>query len=232
MFVAAAQYYDLIYSFKDYASECEFLRRRIAEEQPSARTLLDAACGTGEHAKYLVAHFEVDGFDLQPEFIEIARAKVPSGRFYLGDMSHFDLERTYDVIVCLFSSIGYLTRPEQVVSALACFRKHLQPDGVVLLEPWFEPNDWNSGKLHMISVDRPEVKICRIIQSGRRGNVSILNFHYLIATPQGVEHVTEVHELSMYTRDAMVGFFRQAGFTVRFDAEGVCGRGLYVARPQ
>jgi len=52
-FVASAELYDAIYSFKNYSGECDRLRSLINQFAPGARTILDVACGTGEHAKFL-----------------------------------------------------------------------------------------------------------------------------------------------------------------------------------
>lgn len=51
MFSKSAELYDQIYlEFKDYKAEAQRISELLAGEHPSARTLLDVACGTGEHA--------------------------------------------------------------------------------------------------------------------------------------------------------------------------------------
>jgi ubiquinone/menaquinone biosynthesis C-methylase UbiE len=49
MFNESSKYYDLIYGFKDYRRESAFLCSLIRRVAPDAGTLLDVACGTGEH---------------------------------------------------------------------------------------------------------------------------------------------------------------------------------------
>src|SRR5580704_4011824 len=127
MFSATADLYDEIYSFKDYAQEALKIRHLFEHERPGARTILDVACGTAEHAKLLSADFQIDGIDIEPKFVEIARAKNPHGSFSVADMRTFDLGRRYDVVQCLFSSIGYLLTPEDTVAALKRLRAHLAP---------------------------------------------------------------------------------------------------------
>lgn len=96
MFARTAQYYDLIYSFKDYSEEAAKIRAVIRKEHPAAHSILDVACGTAEHAKLLSAEFAVDGIDLEPGFVEVARRKVPTAIFSVADMRGFELGKKYD----------------------------------------------------------------------------------------------------------------------------------------
>ena len=231
MFTKTTEYYDLVYSFKNYGEEANKIRDLIRHEYPAASTVLDVACGTGEHAKFLSAHFHVDGLDLEPGFVEIAQRKVPSGRFVVADMRTFDLGRHYDVVQCLFSSIGYLKHGDEVVQALRCFRQHLVEAGIILVEPWFTPEAWKVGGPFMVPpVDRPDIKICRVNLSEREGQLAKLRFHYLIAKRDSVEYLQEEHELALYTVQEMLEFFERAGLQAQYDPEGIWGRGLYIGR--
>ena len=81
MFAKTAEFYDLVYSFKDYQSEAAKIRELIIQNHPLAKTILDVACGTAEHARFLSKEFLIDGIDLQPEFIAAASKKVANGSF-------------------------------------------------------------------------------------------------------------------------------------------------------
>jgi trans-aconitate methyltransferase len=231
MFSATADLYDAIYAFKDYADEASKIRRLIDRERPGAETILDVGCGTAEHAKLLSAEFQIDGIDIEPKFIEIARAKNPGGTFSVADMRTFDLGRRYDVVQCLFSSIGYLLMPEDTVAALKRFRAHLAPGGVILVEPWLSPNAYQRGVPYMTVVDKPDLKVCRMNVSERDGDVSILHFHYLIATQEGVTKAEEIHRLALVSAEQMAGYFAAASLRCVFDSVGLFDRGLFVARP-
>src|SRR5687768_13738773 len=115
MFSNSAEYYDRIYSkFKNYEEECEKIQKILQIRQPHASTILDVACGTGKHAQILHDEYgySIDGVDLEEKFVETARENIPSGNFYQADMTNFSLGKTYDVVMCLFSSIGYVKTPE------------------------------------------------------------------------------------------------------------------------
>ena len=231
MFANTAEFYDLIYSFKNYENEAAMIRNLINAEHPHAKTILDVACGTGEHARFLAADFSVDGIDLQPEFVQVSQRKAVTGEFKVADMRSFELEKKYDVVQCLFSSIGYLTSGEDVISALKCFRQHLRPGGIVVVEPWFTPDVYEAGVPHMAPpIDTPNLKIVRMNVSEKVGDLSLIRFHYLIARKEGVEHVEEDHQLALYTIDEMQSFFDSANLLVKYDPVGIFGRGIYVAR--
>jgi len=84
MFLQSSELYDAIYHFKNYARECERLRALIVDAVPGARTILDVACGTGEHAKFLKEHYTIDGVDLNENYLRAARVKNPAGRYTRG----------------------------------------------------------------------------------------------------------------------------------------------------
>jgi hypothetical protein len=60
------------------------------------------------------------------------------------------------------------------------------------------------------------------------GNVAILDFHYLVATAEGIEHFTERHELGLFTEEEYLAAFAQAGLEARHDREWLGGRGMYI----
>ncbi len=231
MFSRSAHLYDALYGFKDYDAEAARLRELIAERVPGARSLLDVACGTGTHLAVLQEHFEVEGLDLDPQLLAVARERLPGVPLHEGDMTGFDLDRRFDVVVNLFSSIGYAAGDEQLQKAVAAMSRHMEPGGLLIVEAWFAPDVWRPGHVSMLSVDEPERKIVRIGLAGRRDEISTIDFHYLVATSAGVEHFTELHELTLFTDEQYRAAFAAAGLAVEHDPEGLMGRGLYLGTP-
>jgi hypothetical protein len=62
------------------------------------------------------------------------------------------------------------------------------------------------------------------------GSLSYFDFHYLIGTPDGIEHLVERHEMGLFEREVMEMAYKQAGLQITFDEEGLLGRGLYIGR--
>jgi SAM-dependent methyltransferase len=232
MFSASAEYYDVIYAaFKDYAAEVAQVSSVLRRLNPGCRTVLDVGCGTGEHARLLTDQgFAVDGLDIEPAFVRIASAKNPAGRFVAADMSDFQLPNRYDALLCLFSSIGYLRTLERVTRALACFRDHLAPGGVALVEPWFPPGVLEANREFTHSGEAQGIRVSRHSRTEIDGALSRLLFEYEIDHHGVVRRVSEVHELGLFTTEEMMQAFGEAGLDVDHDPEGLTGRGLFIAR--
>lgn len=226
-----AAYYDKLYAWKDYAAESARLLE-ILEVKPDGprRSLLDVACGTGRHIEYLKRHVDAEGLDLSVELLAIARARNPEVTFHVGDMMGFRLGRSFDVVTCLFSSIGYAKTLDQLNAAVQCMADHVKPGGILAIEPWFTPDLWIPNTVHGSFIDEPELKIARVNTSFVDGRVSIFELHHLIGTPRGTEHIVERHEMGLFTVDEMQAAMQGAGWTVEHDPDGLSGRGLYVAR--
>jgi SAM-dependent methyltransferase len=233
MFSASAEFYDLIYStFKDYGEETAQIADLLRRTMPSCRTVLDVACGTGEHARRLAAlGFDVDGVDLDPAFVRIAQQKHPAGRFFEADMSDFHIPTRYDAVLCLFSSIGYLKTLDRVVRALVCFREHLAPGGVIVVEPWLRPGVLDTGKVTRNTGEANGVRVSRVCRAEVDDRLSRLKFDYEIEEGGVTRHASEVHELGLFTTEEMMTAFRNAGLDAVHDPKGLTDRGLFVARP-
>jgi hypothetical protein len=106
--------------------------------------------------------------------------------------------------------------------------RHLQPGGVVVVEPWLTPDAFRPGHVHALLVETSDLKVARMSSSDIQADRWVLNFHYLVGTLEGVEHFTEQHHLGLFTTEDYVNAFRDAGLQVKYDPEGIAGRGLVI----
>ncbi|MFN2418680.1 MAG: class I SAM-dependent methyltransferase [Candidatus Limnocylindria bacterium] len=231
MFDKTADLYDLFYEWKDYRVETEKLHQIVRSRAPAARTLLDVACGTGSHLEHLRNWYSVEGLDLDPGLLEIAAGRLPGVRLHQADMRGFDLRRTFDVVTCLFGSIGYMQTLVGLSSAVEAMERHLAPAGVLIVEPWLPPATFDPAFMGRVVVaERPDLQAVRMNGSRVEGRVSFLDVHYLVARPGTVEHLTETHALGLFMDDEYRSAFEGAGLAVEHDRDGLMGRGLWIGR--
>jgi SAM-dependent methyltransferase len=233
MFSETTEYYDTIYSFIDYAGSTTNLRR-VIEERTQGRRLLDIACGTGKHLlEFQSAGYDVEGMDLSPGMLEEARKRIPDVSLSEADMCDFDLGRKFDVITNNFSSIGYARTKERLFQAVSCVAAHLAEGGVALIEPWLTTDVYKARHVHMLTVDQPELKICRItygdVDDGADVPLSILEFHYLIAIAnQGVREAKEIHTAAMFSVQDFADAASAAGLSHEYIEHDDFKRGMHI----
>ena len=160
--------------------------------------------------------------------LRIARKKHPDIVFHRGDMTSFKLKNRFDIITCLFSAIGHVKTRTRMRKAVRNMAGHLQPGGLMILEPWITPANFRKGLIGSNFVDKPNLKIARINISKVRGSVSAFEYHYLIGTPDRVQYVIDRGSSGLWTHEEYLEAFRDGGLNVSFDAEGLMGRGLYL----
>ena len=132
-----AQYYDLFNQGKDYKKEADFLEEVFRKYGNKIMSILDLGCGTGLHTKELVGRgYNVTGLDLSKEMLEIAKKRNPDSDFFIEDMSNFNINKKFDVIICMFAALGYLTENIQLEGFFKCCKSHLKEDGLLVLDVW------------------------------------------------------------------------------------------------
>ena len=118
----------------DRTEMASHIRRLIRRHKPRAKTLLELACGTGAILKILAKSYDVAGLDLSPQMLSLARKKLPHVRFYLKDMVSFNLEKKFDVIICVFDSINHVLKFADWQKVFRNAARHLEHDGLCLFD--------------------------------------------------------------------------------------------------
>jgi len=229
-----ARYYDQIYlKRKDYESESKVVQRIIRQfEQKPSKTLLDVGCGTGEHLKYLSQSFQCKGIDISTEMIKTARAKVADAEFETADMIDFNLDEKFDVITCLFSSIGYVRTFKNLARTLTNFIHHLNTGGLTLVVPWVFKKDFQEGIVSIDTYEADRTTLVRMGTSKLTRSQWLVYFHYLIGTDGEIKHAREVHRMLAANHDDYIRAFNLAGYSnARFlkEDQWTTRRGLFVA---
>ena len=208
--------YELIYTVaagKNYQREACDVAALIRQRNPAAGSLLDVACGTGLHLSYLRDSFvHVEGLELSDPMRAAAAARLDGIAVHAGDMRDFRLARTFGAVTCLFSAIGYAQSVSELHQTLDCLAAHLEPGGVLLLEPWFTPSQWISGPADIGVAADGHRHLTRTCLARRTGTTSTLTMHYVLGdTGTGIRRWTEEHHLTLFTNEQYQHAIEQAG---------------------
>lgn len=219
MYDKSARIYDLLYvgtGIKDYHAETAELDRLIKESSPDARTLLDVACGTGAHLAELRQWYEVEGADLSPAMLEVARERLPGVPLHQADMRALDLGRSFDAVICLFSSIGYVTDPAEMRSAVGRLAAHVAPGGVLILDGWVRPDEWHDRFRPEPDIAQDdETLVVRLAFTRREGAITNLDMHHLVQTAERIDYFVENHRLALTPTEDYVSAVEGAGLAAR-----------------
>ncbi len=110
------------------------------------------------------------------------------------------------------------------------FSNDIKKGGVLIIEPWFTKSAYWVGAPGMTTYDGKDVKIARVNTTKIKGDLSIMEMHYLIAEKdKDVIHFADTHELGLFETDKTLDFMEKAGLKAEFLKDGLMeDRGLYI----
>lgn len=149
------------------AFEMPFLQQQIRGlgKDPTKVTILDTACGTGQHAIALAAEgHKVSACDIAPAMVAIAQAnaeaafqKVDFKTVGFGKIAQAYKPQSFDAVFCLGNSIPHVENEHELIETLEDFKVLLVREGLLLLqlrnfarvlanqERWMEPQFFVEG---------------------------------------------------------------------------------------
>lgn len=227
-----ADVYESIYRSrgKDWGEEARLVADRIREVKPDTRSLLDVACGTGAHLGPFQDMFDhVEGIEIAEPMLELARKRLdPAIPLHHGDMRDFDLGRTFDTVVCMFCAIAYVDDLEQMRAAIRHMAAHLEPGGVLVVEPWWFPERFIEGYVAG-DISREENRvITKVSHSVRQGHQTKMELRFVVAEATGITTFTEIELLCLWTKEEYLAAFADAGCPATFHEGPPTGRGLFI----
>lgn len=222
--------YDLIFADRDYAAETGFLVDLIRDANPGATSILDVACGPGRHLAGLAGKFgDAAGVDLSDAMVALAAERLPADvPVTVGDMRDFELGRRFDAVVCMFGSVGYMRETPALNTAVARMAAHLNPGGILIVEPWHRPETFEAGQRIPITSRGEDRAMTTLIVQRMEGTHAIMDMYHVLAIGTEVHTAREVHELGLFTDAEYRASLQAAGLTVAFRDDAPGRLGLYV----
>lgn len=135
MYENFSEVYDLFLGDYDGYDWCiQFIEATIQEYGQNPKALLELACGTGNILQNFAGKYEVSGLDISASMLKQAKEKLPDVPFYEMNMAGFQLNRRYDIILCMFDSINHLLKYQGWISTFTSARDHLNPGGIFIFD--------------------------------------------------------------------------------------------------
>nr|QJU69500.1 LooS10 [Nocardiopsis flavescens] len=226
-----AEIYDLVYRSrgKDFHGEAKLILDIVRSRQPVTESLLDVACGTAEHLSHLRKHVpDVMGVEISPSMLAVARSKLTDVPLHQGDMRDFDLGRGFDAVTCLFSSVAYMRSVDELNVAVGRMSDHLNPGGVIVIDPWWFPENFLDGYIAGDTVRGDSLAVARVARSTREGNATRVEAHYLVADPSGIHHFTDTQSITLFEKKDYLAALEVVGCQAAYLEGALSARGLFV----
>jgi ubiquinone/menaquinone biosynthesis C-methylase UbiE len=147
----------------DWPGEIDYYLKLANTVREKGQAVLDIACGTGRVALQLAqTGVRVVGMDLAADMLALAQKKsqgLPNVSWVLGDMRAFDLGERFGLVIIPVHSFQFMLSPQDQVECLECIRRHLLPNGLLVIH--VDQNDpfWLGG---IRSEKNPQFEYARI----------------------------------------------------------------------
>jgi ubiquinone/menaquinone biosynthesis C-methylase UbiE len=142
-----AETYDTVVT--DWPGEIDFYRELAADANSKGQAVLEIACGTGRVAIRLAQDgVHVVGLDFSPAMLSVAREKsvgMNHVRWVQADMRSFELGETFGPVIIPGHSFQNLLTAEDQVGCLASIKRHLVPDGTLVVHLDHQDVRWLGG---------------------------------------------------------------------------------------
>ncbi len=105
--------------------------KRIIPRKLKGKRILDIGCGTGIWAEYFYRKgAEVYGIDISEKMLEMARKRVPKGKFYLGDVTKIPFQNEFfDIVFCSL----VLSHVKDLKKAIREIHRVLEKNGILII---------------------------------------------------------------------------------------------------
>ena len=116
--------YDIAFGFRDIPKECDSVLKLASQYGvPEPRTVVEVACGPAHHLRELASRgMRCLGVDINAQMLayarELCRRDGVHVQFKRADMRTFQVDRRFDLALCLFDSFAQCTTDRDAIESL------------------------------------------------------------------------------------------------------------------
>ncbi len=196
MYEPISHIYDIINSEVDYdlwaSYYYDFIRFYIDKDNIS---LLECGCGTGRFTNSIKRYIRnVEGVDIAPSMIDIARKNYRDIHFFVGDFTDESIfTKNYDVIISVYDTVNHIEYLK-IPSMIDMWRRHLNEGGIIIF-------DYNTPEglkyLNGMTAEIDGGRIKTSIKTYRDGRHAVMDIY----SPDGTFKVEEFSDNIEYLKD-------------------------------
>lgn len=220
-----AEIYDAVMQEVNYDFWADFLDALMLQHHPNPETVMELACGTGSLALSLdeLECYDIWGTDKSESMIIKARQKnkkrMCSVNFSVMNFLDISIDRTFDVVLCVFDSINYLQEPKQVLRFLLQCQKLLEPQSLLIFD-FTTPINSIEAIDYLHNEEGLTDSNYRFIRSStydeeEQVHVNTFEIEQLAEDQQTIEgEFIEVHRQKIYTLKQMLDIIDQTAYNI------------------
>lgn len=131
-------YYDVLYSHKDYKSECELIKKYSNKN----RNLLDIGCGTMNHSIILSEYFKsITSIDLSKPMVDVGLKKIQNNNIknitgLCVDLYKSGFDSEFDNVISMFNVINHITKLDDLFLFFKTINKSIINNGTFIFDCW------------------------------------------------------------------------------------------------
>jgi len=111
-----------------------YVLESVNEYREQAKKILEIGCGIGEVLVNLPDGYAVYGLDVERDYIEVCRRRIPRGKFFVSSMHNFKIDEKFDVIFSANDAVNFLKDFAQWKSTFKTVNEHLNREGLFIFD--------------------------------------------------------------------------------------------------
>lgn len=137
MYKGFSYIYDKLSYDIDYKFYAENILTILKNDDINNKNCLELACGSGKLSELLKESFKsYDGVDISSDMLSVLKTKevLQDMNVYHYDMTEFQRENYYDVIIILLDSLNYILEKSKLEMLFNNCSKNLKDDGILIFD--------------------------------------------------------------------------------------------------
>ncbi|MCX8065201.1 MAG: methyltransferase domain-containing protein [Candidatus Hydrogenedentes bacterium] len=218
-FEKIAKYYSLLFDEETRLKyEGNFLID-IIKSLPFQPQVLDLACGTGVHSRFLGRlGTKIVGVDLSPTMLEIAKDKTSSEnvKYLVADILNLPLINQWDLILCVGNTLCLLIGEEKVKKLFLSLYELVKPEGLFLIQIVNYENPENQNvSTKVVKKEKLGFKTTITKTLVPDKDLVYLSIAYFVENAKTLESMSESNFLKKWSIEDITRLSKDVGFKIK-----------------